>query len=139
MVSWDIVTLVLILFHMCSRTASSVWVVSNCFGAAPSPGDMARSFTRSISRVGDHDLAHIGFEEQSEVSGSLISNLTYFIICMHRNQRRFFRDFLLPRQPTSSTFISKEYFFDDSVAPLPPISSELHQVMHARVSENLGP
>lgn len=58
---------------------------------------------------------------------------------MHRNQRRFFRDFLLPRQPTSSTFISKEYFFDDSVAPLPPIRSELHQVMHARVREHLGP
>ncbi|KAF8136324.1 hypothetical protein EV363DRAFT_1395442 [Boletus edulis] len=49
-----------------------------------------------------------------------------------RCQRRFFRDFLLPRQPTSSTFISKEYFFDDSVTQLPPISSELHQVMHAR-------
>lgn len=56
---------------------------------------------------------------------------------MHRNQRRFFRDFLLPRQPTSSTFVSKEYFFDDSVAPLPPISSELHEVMHARVRKNL--
>ncbi|KAI9566459.1 hypothetical protein HD554DRAFT_2115980 [Boletus coccyginus] len=49
-----------------------------------------------------------------------------------KSQRRFFRDFLLPRQPTSSTFVSKEYFFDDSVAQLPPISSELHQVMHAR-------
>jgi len=49
-----------------------------------------------------------------------------------RSQRRFFRDFLLPRQPTSSTFVSKEYFFDDTVAQLAPICSELHQVMHAR-------
>ncbi|KAG9318449.1 hypothetical protein JVU11DRAFT_540 [Chiua virens] len=52
--------------------------------------------------------------------------------CSRRSQRRFFRDFLLPRQPTSSTFVSKEYFFDDSIAQLLPISGELHQVMHAR-------
>jgi len=32
-------------YFMCSRTASQGWVVSNCFGAAPSFGDMARSFT----------------------------------------------------------------------------------------------
>ncbi|KIJ69430.1 hypothetical protein HYDPIDRAFT_185206 [Hydnomerulius pinastri MD-312] len=49
-----------------------------------------------------------------------------------RGQQRFFRDFLLPRQPSSSTFVSKEYFFDDNVAQLPPISGELHQVMRAR-------
>ena len=89
--------------------------------------------------MGDHDLAYIGFEEQSEVSGSLILNMHRQRISyntIHRCQARFFRDFLLPRQPTSSTFVSKEYFFDDSVTQLPPISSELHQVIHARVREN---
>ncbi|KIK95893.1 hypothetical protein PAXRUDRAFT_826555 [Paxillus rubicundulus Ve08.2h10] len=49
-----------------------------------------------------------------------------------RGQQKFLRDYLLPRQPSSSTFVSKEYFFDDGVAQLPPISSELHQVMSAR-------
>lgn len=57
---------------------------------------------------------------------------------IRRSQRRFFRDFLLPHQPTSSTYVSKEYFFDDTVAQLAPIGSELHQVMHARVRENSG-
>lgn len=90
--------------------------------------------------MGDHDLAHIGSEEQSEVSGSdfesrNIATFTHFMYT-RRGQRKFFRDFLLPHQPTSSTFVLKEYFFDDSVAQLPFISSELHQVMHARVREN---
>ncbi|KAI6127633.1 hypothetical protein EDD16DRAFT_1552061 [Pisolithus croceorrhizus] len=49
-----------------------------------------------------------------------------------RGQRRLFHDFLLPRQPSSSTFVSKEYFFDDCTSSLPPMSDELHQVMSAR-------
>ncbi|KAH7889726.1 hypothetical protein F5I97DRAFT_1924243 [Phlebopus sp. FC_14] len=51
-----------------------------------------------------------------------------------RGQKRFFYDFLLPRQPTSATYVAKEYFFDGGRdrAQLPPISGELHQVMSAR-------
>lgn len=89
--------------------------------------------------MGGHHLAYISLEKQSEVSGSLILSLLdqlFHNIYIPRGQRRFFRDFLLPRQPTSSTFISKEYFFDDSGTQLPPISGELHQVMRVRVREN---
>lgn len=49
-------------------------------------------------------------------------------------QRRFFDDFLLPRRPSSSTFVSKEYFFDESSTSLPALNMELHEVMNARVS-----
>ncbi|KAI6040167.1 hypothetical protein EDC04DRAFT_2867755 [Pisolithus marmoratus] len=63
------------------------------------------------------------------------ANMIWHILALRisrRGQRRLFYDFLLPRQPSSSTFISKEYFFDDSTTPLPPMSDELHQVMSAR-------
>jgi len=49
-----------------------------------------------------------------------------------RGQRRFFDDFLLPRRPSSSTFVSKEYFFDESSTSLPALNMELHEVMNAR-------
>lgn len=67
-------------------------------------------------------------------SSNIVASTCFVFTC--RGQRKFFRDFLLPRQPTSSTFVVKEYFFDDGVTQLPFISGELHQVMHARVREN---
>ncbi|KAI6127304.1 hypothetical protein F5141DRAFT_1086965 [Pisolithus sp. B1] len=63
------------------------------------------------------------------------ANMIWHILALRvsrRGQRRLFHDFLLPRQPSSSTFASKEYFFDDCTSSLPPMSDELHQVMSAR-------
>lgn len=53
-------------------------------------------------------------------------------------QRRFFHDFLLRRRLSSSTFVPKEYFFDESSTPLPAISMDLHEMMNARVSTFLS-
>lgn len=94
---------------------------------------MARNFVGRVSGMGKHDMAHISLDDQPKVRVKLhlssLSELQY-----ERGQHRLFRDFLLPRQPSASTFVSKEYFFDESTIQLPPIREELHRVMSARVS-----
>ncbi|KAF8559544.1 hypothetical protein OG21DRAFT_1402070 [Imleria badia] len=135
-----------------------LWSTSGCYDLAA----VEESFVLAFARTGDSDPNHLNvalnrayrlaragsyqialallLHPETWRGLSLDQYQEWAIMIWHtlalrssrRSQRRFFRDFLLPRQPTSSTFVSKEYFFDDSVAQLPPISSELHQVMHAR-------
>lgn len=83
--------------------------------------------------MGKHDMAHISLDGQPKV-GVKLSPPSLSELQSARGQHRLFRDFLLPRQPSASTFVSKEYFFDESTTQLPPIREELHRVMSARVS-----
>lgn len=135
-----------------------LWSTLGCHGLAKVEESIVQAFSRSgdddPNRLNSllnqaHRMARNGLYEDALISlvqpgtwrGLSLdlyqewANMIWHILALRisrRGERRLFHDFLLPRQPSSSTFVSKEYFFDDCTTPLPPMGDELHQVMSAR-------
>ncbi|OJA21603.1 hypothetical protein AZE42_01675 [Rhizopogon vesiculosus] len=88
-------------------------VILRGFGTAIASRHMAWHFIGRIPPVGGGCLAYISAEDESSVS-------------------RDFPFIFVFTQPSSSSFVSKEYFFDESSTPLPSISMDLYEMMNAR-------